>query len=195
MAEFEVKTISCSSKITAKIEVNISSLDGEYNGNKLEFRKIFTIDSGKGTNYTARLWIEDSGQPQQVQYASGEMSEFHQKSFCLTIADVQKVDFDVNIAFSETISKKFSGSVLTGNSFFFDEGKKRYGCGFYWILDDFITGKIKSFKGDFTIDFEPGSQMIYKEKFKNFAKRPKLTRSRSTDQGLKKHFIYCLFKK
>ena len=27
------------------------------------------------------------------------------------------------------------------------------------------------------------------------AKRPKLTRSRSTDQGLKKHFINCLFKK
>lgn len=126
MAEFEVKTISCSSKITAKIEVNISSLDGEYNGNKLDFRKKFIIDSGKGTNYAARLWIVDYGQPQQVQYSSGKMSEFHQKRFCLTIADAQKVDFDMNIVFSEseTISEKFSGSNLTGKSFFFDEGKK-----------------------------------------------------------------------
>ena len=38
----------------------------------------------------------------------------------------------------------------------------------YWSLDDIITGKIKSFKADITIEFEPGSQVIYKEKFKNY---------------------------
>ena len=57
MAEFDIKTISCSSKIKAKIEVNISSLEREYNGNELEFEKIFAIDSGKGTKYTAVLRI------------------------------------------------------------------------------------------------------------------------------------------
>ena len=50
MAEFEVKTISCSSKITAKIEVNFGSLEREYKGNKLNYEndkiigKTITID-------------------------------------------------------------------------------------------------------------------------------------------------------
>ena len=168
MAEFDVKTISCTSKITVKIEVNIGSLEHEYDGNELDFGKIFTIDSGKGTNYTAKLRIHDFGQPMQVQYASGEWSEFHQKGFGLTIADVQKVDLDINIAFSETIFEKFSGSDSMGKAFFFHGCKERYGCGIHLNLDDFITGKFKSFKGEITIDFEPGSQMIYKEKFKNY---------------------------
>ena len=48
--------------------------------------------------------------------------------------------------------------------------KERNGCGFAWRLDDLILipEKIKSFKGDITIEFEPGPQMIYKEKFKNY---------------------------
>ena len=56
MATFDVKTISCSSKITVKIEVNMDSLEREYKGNILKFGKTFAIDSGKGSNYTG-LWL------------------------------------------------------------------------------------------------------------------------------------------
>ena len=51
MAEFNVKTISWSSKITAKIELNIGSLECEYKGNELDFVKKIYIDSGKGSNF------------------------------------------------------------------------------------------------------------------------------------------------
>ena len=57
MAEFNVKTISCSSKITAKIELNIGSLECEYKGNKLDFKKKIYIDSGKGSNFPAVIFI------------------------------------------------------------------------------------------------------------------------------------------
>ena len=61
MATFDVKTISCSSKITAKIEVNMDSLEREYKENKLNFQKTFAIDSGKGSNYTGHIAIYDRG--------------------------------------------------------------------------------------------------------------------------------------
>ena len=175
MAEFDIKTISCSSKIKAKIEVNIGSLESEYNGDKLQFEKIFAIDSGKGTKYTAVLRILDFGS-----ISKSVISFF--------IADVQKLEIELNGAFSETNFKvssdtadyctadfctaatlsnvivsaltparKLLGKVLDGKC-----------CGFAWLLDDLIPEKIKSFKGDITIEFEPGPQMIYKEKFKNY---------------------------
>ena len=58
MEEFNVKTISCSSKITAKIELNIGSLECEYKGNELDFKKKIYIDSGKGSNFAALILIE-----------------------------------------------------------------------------------------------------------------------------------------
>ena len=66
--------------------------EDEYNGNKLNFQKTFAIDSGKGSNFTACLAIYDFGQPKQIKFDNGKMSEFHQKAFCLTIADIQKME-------------------------------------------------------------------------------------------------------
>ena len=43
MAEFNVKTISYSSEITAIIELNIGSLEREYKGNELDFAKTFVF--------------------------------------------------------------------------------------------------------------------------------------------------------
>ena len=148
MAEFDVKTISCSSKITAKIEVNISSLEHEYDGNKLEYRKIFTIDSGKGSNYTAKLYIYDFGQQKQLQYAGGDLSPFHQKGFTISIAEAQKLylEVDTKIVSSETISKNFRKGFAGTCSFLDGERKTRNGQGIRWILDDLINGKFKSFK-------------------------------------------------
>ena len=169
MAEFDVKTISCSSKITAKIEVNISSLEHEYDGNKLEYRKIFTIDSGKGSNYTAKFCIYDFGQQKQLRYAGGDLSPFHQKGFTISIAEAQTLylELDTKIVSSETISKNFRGNAGTC-SFLDGERKTRNAQGIRVIMDDLIPEKFKSFKGDITVKFEPGSQMILKEKFKNF---------------------------
>ena len=168
MAEFDVKTISCSSKITAKIKVNISSLEHEYDGNKLEYRKIFTIDSGKGSNYTAKLDIYDFGQQKQVPYPSGDISRSHQKGFGISVADVQKLCLDTKIVFNETISKNFHIKNAGKCSFLHGERKTRNGHGRRWILDDLITEKFKSFKGDITVEFEPVSQIILNKKFKNF---------------------------
>ena len=165
MAEFDVKTISCSSKITAKIEVNISSLEREYNGNELEFEKIFAIDSGKGTKYTAALKIWD--------FHLMHLGLPRKSVISFLIADVQKLKIELNGAFSETNFKVSSDTAATLTQRpDLDGEKERKGCGFEWRWDprwdDLIPGKIKSFKGDITIEFEPGPQMIYKEKFKNY---------------------------
>ena len=157
MAEFDIKTISCSSKIKAKIEVNIGSLESKYNGNQLDFRKCFIIDSGKGTKYNAKLRFLDF--------------EYTQRRgiICFLIEDVQKLEIELNGAFSGTNFKVSSDKYINKLDFLDLDGKKgRYGCGFAWLLDDLITEKIKSFKGDITIEFEPGPQMIYKDKFKNY---------------------------
>ena len=161
MAEFDIKTISCSSKIKAKIEVNIGSLESEYNGDKLQFEKIFAIDSGKGTKYTAVLRILDFG-------------SISKSLLSFIICDVQKLKIELNGAFSETNSNTFTYFKKCSNICYYTENplldgeKERYGCGFACFLDDHIPGKIKSFKGDITVEFEPAPQMIYEEKFKNY---------------------------
>ena len=95
MAELDVKTISCSSKITAKIEVNIGSLECEYYGKELSFQKNLTIDSGKGSKYSAKIGIFDFGVGRT-------------KFFQLSIDDVLKLDYcDMNILLNGKIRKNF----------------------------------------------------------------------------------------
>ena len=167
MAEFNVKTVSCTSKITAKIEVNIGSLEREYKGNKLDFEKIFTIDSGKGSVYTGEICIGDFGCQQTIKFSNEKMSEPHQKSIQFVIADIQTLRYDMKLVFSGKISKNFNGT--TGDvAWIMENGKKRYGCGQYFFADNIFTGKFKAFKAEITVEFEPGLRMIYKEKFKNY---------------------------
>ena len=56
----------------------MDSLEREYKGNKLNFRKTFAIDSGKGSNYTGHILITDSGKPIRVNFNNGT-SKSHQK--------------------------------------------------------------------------------------------------------------------
>ena len=111
MADFNVKTISSSSKITSKIEVNIDSLEREYKGNELSFFKTFKIDSGNGSHYFARMWIRDYGQPKQVKL-SGYMSKNHQKRLQIDVADVQKAKCDINITISDVYQIKIGGDLV-----------------------------------------------------------------------------------
>ena len=145
----------------------MDSLEREYKENKLNFQKTFAIDSGKGSNYTGHIRIIDSGKPIRVIYTNGE-SNSHQKYLQFFIAGSETLDYQLNIDFPETITKQFNASVKGGDKAFFkQDGKKRHGCGMAENLDDLI-GKFKSLKGVITVEFEPGSQMIYKEKFKNY---------------------------
>ena len=167
MAEFNVKTISCSSKIKAKIELNIGSLEQEYKRNKLDFEKIFAIDSEKGSNYTGRIVIRDTCKPLTVRFTNGT-SEPHQKYLQFFIAGAKTLDYQMNLDFPETITKQFYGSLEEEKlTYFIHEGQTLYCCAMTIILDDLI-GKFKSLKAVMTVEFEPGSQLICKEKFKNY---------------------------
>ena len=128
MAEFDVKTISCSSKITAKIEVNIGSLDREYNyngnDNELAIEKTFTIDSGNGSKYTANFFICDIlGQD---------------KFLVISIPGGQKLVCGINMVLYGTITQKLEIEFESspGSCFKFSDG-------------DF-KGKIKSLKAHYT---------------------------------------------
>ena len=96
MAEFNVKTISRSSKIKAKIEVNMGSLEGEYKGNKLNFERAFTIDSGKGSNYNAQIKICDH----RIENKScAYLSRPHRKAIYFVIDGIQRADIVINLSF------------------------------------------------------------------------------------------------
>ena len=90
------------------------------------------------------------------------MSINHQKRLQIDVAGVLKAKCDINITISEKIVKNISGNLVH----FLTLGDKK-ALGMAWYLDDFFTGKIKSFKADITFEFEPSPQMIYREKFKS----------------------------
>ena len=104
MADFNVKTISSSSKITSKIEVKIDLLEREYKGNELNFLRTFKIFSGNGSHYFARIIITDYGQKKQVKFSTGDMLN-HQKRLQIDVAGVLKAKCDINITISEKIVK------------------------------------------------------------------------------------------
>ena len=142
MAEFNVKTISCASKITAKIELNIDSLDCEYKNlglsyEQLDFRKKIHIDSGKGSNFDAEIHI-----------ASISSSTL---MFAIRVQNMCKHQMD--LVLNERISKSLTGT----------------NRGLHWAFDIVKNlEKLRSVKGFITVEFEPSPQMILKEKFKNY---------------------------
>ena len=156
MAVFDVITISCSSKIRAKIEANIGSLEREYVGNKLAIEKRLTIDSGNGSKYNFKIGIRDLGVGRS-------------KVFQLFIDDVEKLECEMKMILNGTISKNlkfylFETSIiisldgeLTG-----EKGKR------FKLSAGELTEKIKSVKADITLEFEPKAEVIFKEKFKNY---------------------------
>ena len=149
MAEFDVKTISWSSKIKAKIEVNMGSLEGEYKGNKLNFERAFTIDSGKGSNYNAQIKICDH----RIENKScAYLSRPHRKAIYFVIHGIQRADIVINLRFDGKTK-----TLLCTNSNI--DNKVEYkGVTLSNILDNLITEKIdKPLKMDITIEFEPGN--------------------------------------
>ena len=146
MAEFDV---SCSSKIKAKIEVNMGSLEGEYKGNKLNFERAFTIDSGKGSNYNAQIKICDH----RIENKScAYLSRPHRKAIYFVIHGIQRADIVINLSFDGKTK-----TLLCTNSNI--DNKVEYkGVTLSNILDNLITEKIdKPLKMDITIEFEPGN--------------------------------------
>ena len=149
MAEFDVKTISRSSKIKAKIEVNMGSLEGEYKGNKLNFERAFTIDSGKGSNYNAQIKICDH----RIENKScAYLSRPHRKAIYFVIHGIQRADIVIDLSFDGKTK-----TLLCTNSNI--DNKVEYkGVTLSNILDNLITEKIdKPLKMDITIEFEPGN--------------------------------------
>lgn len=149
MAEFDVKTISWSPKIKAKIEVNMGSLEGEYKGNKLNFERAFTIDSGKGSNYNAQIKICDH----RIENKScAYLSRPHRKAIYFVIHGIQRADIVINLSFDGKTK-----TLLCTNSNI--DNKVEYkGVTLSNILDNLITEKIdKPLKMDITIEFEPGN--------------------------------------
>ena len=149
MAEFDVKTISCSSIIKAKIKVNMGSLEGEYKGNKLNFERAFTIDSGKGSNYNAQIKICDH----RIENKScAYLSRPHRKAIYFVIHGIQRADIVINLSFDGKTK-----TLLCTNSNI--DNKVEYkGVTLSNILDNLITEKIdKPLKMDITIEFEPGN--------------------------------------
>ena len=171
MAEFDVETVSCSSKITAKIRLNIDSLSSEYDDeDNLNFAKLIEIDSGNGSNYKGIIWIYDKKKPSAL-LVGGKTTKSFKKCFGLKIADVQKLDYEMKIVFSETISKKFKGGIIgipTIIPTIPKNNNTRFACEDFITLDKVISGKIKSIKADITLDFEPSPQLICKQKFLNY---------------------------
>ena len=149
MAEFDVKTISWSPKIKAKIEVNMGSLEGEYKGNKLNFERAFTIDSGKGSNYNAQIKICDH----RIENKScAYLSRPHRKAIYFVIHGIQRADIVINLSFDGKTKTLLCTNSNTDN-------KVEYkGVTLSNILDNLITEKIdKPLKMDITIEFEPGN--------------------------------------
>ena len=149
MAEFDVKTISCSSIIKAKIKVNMGSLEGEYKGNKLNFERAFTIDSGKGSNYNAQIKICDH----RIENKScAYLSRPHRNAIYFVIHGIQRADIVINLSFDGKTK-----TLLCTNSNI--DNKVEYkGVALSNILDNLITEKIdKPLKMDITIEFEPGN--------------------------------------
>ena len=142
MAEFNVKTISCTSKITANIELNMDSLDCEYKNfglsyEQLDIKKKIHIDSGKGSNFNAEIHI-----------ASISSSTL---MFAIRVQNMRKYQMD--LVLNERISKSLTGTHR----------------GLHWAFDIVKNlEKLKSVKGFITVEFEPSPQMILKEKFKNY---------------------------
>ena len=142
MAEFNVKTISCTSKVTAKIELNIDSLDCEYKNlglsyEQLDFKKKIHIDSGKGSNFDAEIHI-----------ASISSSTL---MFAIRVQNMCKHQMD--LVLNERISKSLTGT----------------NRGLHWAFDIVKNlEKLRSVKGFITVEFEPSPEMILKEKFKNY---------------------------
>ena len=173
MAEFDVETVSCSSKITAKIRLNIDSLLSEYGDeDNLNFVKWFEIDSGNGSNYKGIIWIYDRKKPTALHLAvGGKTTKPFSKGLSILMADVQKLDYEMKIVFSETISKKFKGGIIgipTIIPTIPKNNNTRFACEDFITLDKVISGKIKSIKADITLDFEPSPQLICKQKFLNY---------------------------
>ena len=168
MAEFDVETVSCSSKITAKIKLNIHSLLSEYGGveDNLMFVKKIEIDSGNGSNYKGCICIYDTKRPSTLP-VGGKTTKAFKKGLGIMMADVQKLDYEMKIVFSETISKKFKGSII-GIPTIMENNNKRFVCEDFITLDKVISGKIKSIKADITLVFEPSPQLICKQKFLNY---------------------------
>ena len=150
MAVFDVKTISCSSKITAKIEANIDSIEREYDGNELAIEKRLTIDSGNGSKYNFKISIHDFGVGRS-------------KIFCLMSDDVKKLECKMKTILNGTISKNMIFYPPYDNSRF--SGPCRWPCK---LSAGELTEKIKSIKADITVEFEPKAELIFKEKFKNY---------------------------
>ena len=170
MAEFDVKTISRSSKIKAKIEVNMGSLEGEYKGNKLNFERAFTIDSGKGSNYNAQIKICDH----RIENKScAYLSRPHRKAIYFVIHGIQRADIVINLRFDGKTK-----TLLCTNSNI--DNKVEYkGVTLSNILDNLITEKIdKPLKMDITIEFEPGNlrTAISKENLFDVIKAATLTK-------------------
>ena len=150
MAVFDVITISCLSKIRAKIDANIGSLEREYVGNELAIEKRLTIDSGNGLKYNFKISIHDFGVGQS-------------KIFCLISDDVKKLECKMKTILNGTISKNLIFYPPYDNSRF--NGPCRWPCK---LSAGELTEKIKSIKADITVEFEPKAEVIFKEKFKNY---------------------------
>ena len=146
----------------------LSEYDNEYN---LKFEKEFEIDTGNG-NYKGIicLWDKLSIAPSCSVGGKRCFNPFI-KGLSILIADVQKLDYEMKIVFSETISKKFKGGIIGIPSIIPTIPKNnntRFACEDFITLDKVISGKIKSIKADITLDFEPSPQLICKQKFLNY---------------------------
>ena len=155
MAEFNVKTISCSSKITAKIELDIISLEQEYKGNKLDFEKTFDIDSGKGSYFAATILILSiEGAPTRFVFGFDHL--------------VQKMEYQIDLVINGKISssESFKSGPLNLKGTEILARDKTDGAAFHFDID--VPKKVQSLKGDIIVKFEPSQKMILNEKFKNY---------------------------
>ena len=171
MAEFNDETVSCTSKIKAKITIKMDSLDREYKRGKLFITKAITIDAKNGSNYSGVIVIEHSVRPTRY-WVTERRWEIPRKVLHFFIAGTKTLEYQMKIDFSETITKQFNGYVQGGDeSFFIHKGKERCGCEIAKKLND-VPGKIKSFKAVIIVEFVPGIQIISKEKFRNYFFQP-----------------------
>ena len=127
----------------------MGSLEGEYKGNKLNFERAFTIDSGKGSNYNAQIKICDH----RIENKScAYLSRPHRKAIYFVIHGIQRADIVISLSFDGKTK-----TLLCTNSNI--DNKVEYkGVTLSNILDNLITEKIdKPLKMDITIEFEPGN--------------------------------------
>ena len=127
----------------------MGSLEGEYKGNKLNFERAFTIDSGKGSNYNAQIKICDH----RIENKScAYLSRPHRKAIYFVIHGIQRADIVINLSFDGKTKTLLATNANIDN-------KVEYkGVTLSNILDNLITEKIdKPLKMDITIEFEPGN--------------------------------------